>query len=109
VKHSALASFALIVRRHYMALLLSPLLLLAASSTLETLLNTPTRQRDFSWGVVIYSLFVYGVVVAQQIAKANSAKRQAAKGKCRVCGYDLRATPDRCPECGAIPSDRAAQ
>ena len=34
------------------------------------------------------------------MARWAHARRRLSYGLCVICGYNLRATPDRCPECG---------
>jgi len=43
------------------------------------------------------------VVPSIWIIKARKRFWDQSLGLCGNCGYDLRATPDRCPECGEVP------
>lgn len=45
--------------------------------------------------------FVFQFPWARRRLQREEWKRQ---GRCMECGYDLRATPERCPECGAVAS-----
>ena len=51
--------------------------------------------------------FGYLVVYAFRIAE-RSKPRHARRGRCPVCGYDVRATPRQCPECGTPLAPPAA-
>lgn len=47
---------------------------------------------------------ILAVLPALGVIRLRRRRRDQRAGLCRHCGYDLRATPLRCPECGMTPS-----
>lgn len=67
------------------------------------------RERVWSvtfplWVVILLALALPATPVAVRFWRARHAVRRAAEGRCPTCGYDLRGSPDRCPECGRAPA-----
>lgn len=63
------------------------------------------------WGDYHYSAFVPAWFVLMLLLSApaywllgprRQLKRWRKLGRCERCGYDLRASPERCPECGMM-------
>ena len=54
------------------------------------------------WGLAVVS----AVLPACWMAVTLQRHRGVRARRCVACGYDLRATPDRCPECGSAPAGR---
>jgi len=40
------------------------------------------------------------------LRRGRRVRKRVAQGLCARCGYDLRSTPARCPECGTVPPER---
>ena len=49
-------------------------------------------------------LLVTATLPGAWLARRVRSRRCRSLGLCPACRYDLRATPDRCPECGTIPA-----
>ena len=53
------------------------------------------------WAVVV-GLLVPAAARFWMIARRRRVAGRRGRNCCVVCGYDLRATPGRCPECGTV-------
>jgi hypothetical protein len=82
------------------------ILLSLAFADFAVLVTRKAGSDDWLIVVPYWSLiFVTAVLPTLSLYRVRKARRRAAKGLCRRCGYDLRASTGRCPECGtAIPS-----
>ena len=68
--------------------------------------------RDDYWTVPYWILFLATFVVSSISARARYrqwiARSRSRRGECTSCGYDMRASPSRCPECGKSVAAAAA-
>ena len=63
----------------------------------------------FYWMPLWFVVALFGILPALRVHALVRAWRRGRRRSCPTCGYDLRATPDRCPECGAAPAAPAAR
>jgi hypothetical protein len=66
----------------------------------------PPQSKGHRWHVRVPHWAVAAVLLvppAVWLLRHRASRRRLRLGLCPACGYDLRATPGRCPECGTLP------
>ena len=66
-----------------------------------------SRMVEFSVWIpgALLVLVAWPAIRASAVTGWRLAFRRHKPGMCPNCGYDLRATPERCPECGRVVTD----
>jgi hypothetical protein len=62
---------------------------------------------SISYGTVVFLLAIVAFALnSGRLLRLIQGRVWSASKRCSKCGYDLRATPERCPECGTVPSGK---
>ncbi|HZL37561.1 MAG TPA: hypothetical protein VFC78_19740 [Tepidisphaeraceae bacterium] len=65
---------------------------------------TPSHFTSTAYSVPYWEVSLLLLILPTTAALRRMLRQRAViAGQCAHCGYDLRATPDRCPECGTAP------
>jgi hypothetical protein len=81
------------------------------------ILRPTTLPKGTTWVGVSYGSYfkrmpyweiqgIFGILPFCWIAMKLRRPKAKTSPVCVTCGYDLRATPDRCPECGTVTRER---
>lgn len=80
-------------------------------ATSPTALDPPAHQYDMMlpllWPAGVFA--VWPLAAVMRGAAAWGVRRRRKEGHCAACGYDLRGSPGRCPECGRAASEAVAK
>jgi len=65
-------------------------------------LNVSEWRTVSFWLFIGLALLAFFVLFAASVWVLRRIHRPYPRGYCRQCGYDMRKTPKRCPECGRV-------
>ena len=67
--------------------------------------TTDVRYLATPFLAAVLAMSLLPLISCAMVVMVHYKKKSIRSGLCAVCGYDLRATLDRCPECGSVPKN----